>query len=167
MFYSASSNCLKAIVKKLLRIFSPNIFHRNRIQLVSCAIVAGTLFFTAVSEVKALGVVAAGAAASSAGAAGAVSSSNTFGPYGRDFPLTKVNGTLDLSKRSICWAPTYDSKKLKNCREGDVVVVKDGTLLQILEFCKADEPIFTYKFDFACVYEDHEKKIYRAPQKKR
>lgn len=84
-------------------------------------------------------------------------------------PLRVVNqtGSLDLSGKRICIVPRGSYLKVNNCRRGDVIVIEEGTLRQIMEVCKLDEPVYSYKGAFACVYEDHEKKFYTAPDKKR
>ena len=84
-------------------------------------------------------------------------------------PLRVVNqtGSLDLSGKRICIVPKGSYLKVNNCRRGDIIVIEEGNLRQIIEVCKLDEPVYSYKGAFACVYEDHEKKFYNAPDKKR
>lgn len=84
-------------------------------------------------------------------------------------PLRVVNqpGAMDLSGKRICIVPKGSYLRVNNCRRGDVIVIEEGTLRQIMEVCKLDEPVYSYKGAFACVYEDHEKKFYTAPDKKR
>lgn len=83
--------------------------------------------------------------------------------------LRKVNQslTIDLSNKRVCVVPRGAFQKIKECREGDVIVVSPSTLRKIIEVCKMDEPIYVLNGEFACVYEEHEKKIYPAPDKKR
>lgn len=84
-------------------------------------------------------------------------------------PLRVVNqtGTIDLSGKRICIVPRGSYLRVNNCRRGDVIVIEEGSLRQIMEVCKLDDPVYSYKGAFACVYEDHEKKFYTAPDKKR
>ncbi len=88
---------------------------------------------------------------------------------GRDLSLRKVNQTLtiDLSNKRVCVVPRGAFRKIKECREGDVIVVSPSTLRKIIEVCKMDEPIYVLNGEFSCVYEEHEKKIYPVLDKKR
>lgn len=144
-------------------------FHGDRIWSVLCAVIAGTFFLVPVPKAEAQGAAAAfaaGAAATSANTALYFSRSQHEENYSS---LRAVNhmGAIDLSNRRICVVPKGSYLKVNNCRKGDVIVISEGSLYQIMEVCKLDEPVYSFRGDFACVYEDHEKKIYPAPDKKR
>lgn len=74
--------------------------------------------------------------------------------------LNISNGPLKLKERRICEVPENKYLEVNYCRPGDLVLIQDGSLRKILEVCKPDDPIITYKGSFACTYEDHEKLFY-------
>lgn len=78
--------------------------------------------------------------------------------------LSISNGPLKLKERRICEVPDKQYLAVNHCRPGDVVLIQEGSLHKILEVCKPDDPIITYKGSFACTYEDHEKLFY-TPKK--
>lgn len=78
--------------------------------------------------------------------------------------LSISNGPLKLKERRICKVPENEYLSVNNCRPGDVVLIQAGSLHKILEVCKLDDPIITYKGSFACTYEDHETLFY-TPRK--
>lgn len=164
MINSLSSGSLKANIKNLRSILF--LFHRDRIRSMSCAIIAGAMCLTVASEVEAQG---AGVASSAAAAVTAVNAYYQLNGSGRDFSLRKVNQstTIDLSNKRICVVPRDSFREIKKCREGDVVVFRPSWLQKIIEVCKMDEPIYVLGNEVACVYENHEKKIYPVPDKKR
>ncbi len=166
MINSLSNGSLKANIKNLRSILFLKVFYRNRIRSMSCAIIAGTMCLTVASEVEAQG---AGVASSAAATVTAVNAYYQLNGPARDLSLRKVNQslTIDLSNKRVCVVPRGAFQKIKECREGDVIVVSPSRLPKIIEVCKMDEPIYVLNGEFACVYEEHEKKIYPAPDKKR
>ena len=146
-----------------------NIFSRAFNGFVQCGIIAGTFFFTTASEVEAQGVAAAAMTASVAATVTAVNAYYQLNGSGRDLSLRKVNQstTIDLSNKRICVVPRDAFREVKKCREGDVAVFSPSTLQKIIEVCKMDEPIYLVGNEVACVYENHEKKVYRTSNKKR
>ena len=141
-------------------------FHGDRIWSVLCAVIASSCFLVTVPTAEAQGTaaaVAAGAAAVSANAALYFSRSQR---EENDSSLRAVNhmGAIDLSNRKICEVNQRSYLDVNNCRKGDVILINHGTLRQMMEICKPDDPIITYKGSFACTYEDHEKLFY-TPKK--
>lgn len=148
--------------------FNLNHFHGDRIWSAFCASIFCALSLTAAeanAQVGAAAAVAAAAAATSANSA--LYSSRSRQEDYRLLPVVNHMGAIDLSNKKICIVPRGSYLKVNNCRRGDVIVIEDGTLSQIMEVCKLDEPVYSYKGAFACAYEDHEKKLYSAADKKR
>lgn len=141
-------------------------FHGDRIWSVLCAVIAGTFFLVPVPKAQAQGTAAAVAAAAAVTSANTAYWSRKEEAF-RSLSVVNHMGAIDLSRRRICVVPRGSYLKVNNCRKGDVIVIGEGTLYQIMEVCKLDEPVYSFRGDFACVYEDHEKKIYPAPDKKR
>lgn len=152
--------------KKPRPIPSLKVFRQDRFRSIASAIIVGTMFLTVVSEVEAQG---AGVASSAAAAVTAVNAYYQLQRSGRDFSLRKVNQStkIDLSNKRICVVPRDAFREIKKCREGDVVVFSPSRLQNIIEVCKMDEPIYVVGNEAACVYENHEKKVYRMSNKER
>ena len=124
---------------------------------------------TDVSANAGAGAAAAGAAAAAAAAATAANTALYFSRSQREenqSVLRVVNhmSGIDLSNRRICVVNQNSYLDVNNCRKGDIILINQGTLHQMMEVCKPDDPIIAYKGSFACTYEDHEKLFY-TPKK--
>lgn len=116
--------------------------------------------------------VSANAGASAAAAAAAATAANTALYFSRSqreenqSVLRVVNhmSGIDLSNRRICVVNQNSYLDVNNCRKGDIILINQGTLYQMMEVCKPDDTIIAYKGSFACTYEDHEKLFY-TPKK--